>query len=545
MIPLLSVAFLGGFDMQFCIECGERLSTGDRFCHKCGTTVAILSQQLQQQPTQQPLQPPQQPLQPTQPEPLPVYNQPVYTPQTVYNPQPEPPPQPVYSPQPEYPSQTVYIPQPEYPPQPDFYQPPPKPERKKLGAKKLIIIFSSIAAVIAIAVTAVIFLNIQANRAAIAAAYDEAVMHMDGGRYAQAKEMFIELGDYNDAQELVIECQKRMDYNLAMQFMDRGNHREAKTAFDALGSYRNSSELAIECQRIIDYDEATQLMNNGKYPEAKAAFDVLGSFRDSAALAADCQTEIDYINAFELMESDEHEQALAMFITLGTYKESVFHAEWCSNWINYKEAIALMAMDDHIAARVLLEPLVELWFEDSLFLFQECSNVINYNDGLKAFEEDLFYTAYRLFRMAGGYSDANEKMALCIQDQPASGQFYRNPDYSGTAVSLRIRTPRNDTRPTFIKIYTENGIHVASVFIRGGDSPTVRLPANTYMIKSAYGENWFGPEEMFGDDNAYYQTLLLEGRTTYAFSRNYNYTLTLRDAVDGNVGAQNESRTGF
>jgi len=469
----------------------------------------------------------------------------------VYNPQPENPPQPVYNYQPENPPQQGYTqPPPYYPPQPEYppapvNPPAPKPERKKAGTKKLAIIISSCAAVVVLAIAAVIFLNIQADRAATAAAYEEAVTLMEQGRYARAKEMFLELGDYNDSEDLVVECQKIMDYEMATQLMDRGSHREAKTAFEALGSYRNSSELAIECQKIMDYEAAVQLLNNGNYTAAKAAFDALGNFRDSAVLAAECQTEIDYISAIGFMESESYELAIVIFTNLGSYKDSEELAEECGNWINYIEAVALMAAENHHAARDLLTPLADVWFEDSIFLIQDCNNIINYNDGLKALEDGLFYTAYRHFRMAGGYSDAYEKMDLCIQDQPASGQIYRNPDYTGSAVSLRIRTPRNDTRPTFIKIYAENGTLVSSVFIRGGDSPTVRLPANTYMIKTAYGENWFGPDEMFGDDNAYYQTLLLEGSTLYAFQRNYNYTLTLRDAVDGNVGTQNESRGGF
>jgi len=417
-----------------------------------------------------------------------------------------------------------------------------KPPRKKISKKAIIITISSFAAVLVLAAAAIVYFTTQSN---ILNTYQEAVALMDAGKYAEAQEMFLDLGSYEDAEELVAECQRIMDYNVATLLMDRGSFQEAKSAFEALGPFRDSIEHALECQRIMDYDAASLLMKNGNFTDAREAFLALGSFKDSTALAAQCQSEIDYGMALGLMESEDYEEAGEIFALLGSFKDSAELAEVCGNWVVYGEALALKNAGNHADALVLFESLAMLGFEDSDAHALESSCTLTYAEAEKAYEDELFYAAYKLFMSISFFNDSGSRAEQCIQEQPASGQTYRNEDFKGSGVSLRIRTPKEDTRSTFIKIYTEAGIHVSSIFIRGGESPTVRLPANTYLIRSAYGENWFGPEEMFGDENAYYQTLLLEGQTTYRFRSNYNYTLTLRDAADGNVGTQNESRDGF
>lgn len=418
----------------------------------------------------------------------------------------------------------------------------PKPEKKKLSKKSLIVIISSCAAVIALAICAYFYFSIQAGKAA---SYDEALTLMELGDYSAAQTIFADLGIYQDAEELFIECQNRLDYYAAVHLMDIGSNSAAKEAFEALGAFRDSSALAIECQKIIDYNSAKFLMNSGRFSEAKAAFLALGNFRDSSTLASECQLEIDYGLALELMESEEYEQAGEMFAALGSFKDSEALAEECDNWIMYWIARGLMDQGYYGDAWFLMYTLTEIEFEDSEVHFLYCDTVLTYDEADKAYEDGLFYTAYRKFMSILHHEDSFSRAEECIQDLPSTGQIYRNTDFSGSAVSLRIRTPRDDPRPTFVKIYTADEIHVSSIFIRAGESSTVRLPANTYMIRSAHGENWFGLEELFGDQNAYYQTLLLEGSTTYAFRRNYEYTLTLRDAVDGNVGTRNENRSGF
>ena len=498
--------------MQYCINCGNRLESDDKFCPSCGREI----------------EPEVQPGEPNQ----------YFPPAKTVTPEPtdSQPPEPYNTPAPMPPPGDAPAPPPAPPPMPN-------PERKKVNKKAIIIIASSCVAVIALAVAAIIYFTIQSNRLN---AYEEAVALMDSGKYEDAQEMFVELGSYEDAEELIAECQRRIDYSAATLLMERGSFQEAKSAFEALGPFRDSSELALECQRIMDYDAASLLMKSGNFPGAREAFLALGSYKDSTALAAECQSEIDYATALALMESENYEEAGEIFALLGSFKDSAELAVMCGNWVVYGEALALKNAGNHADALVLFESLAMLGFEDSDAHALESSSILIYAEAEQAYDDELFYTAYKLFMSISSFNDSGSRAELCIQANPVSGQTYRNDDFKGSGVSLRIRTPRDDTRSTFIKIYTEDGTHVSSIFIRGGDSPTVRLPPNTYVIKSGVGVNWFGPEEMFGDENALYQTHTFDdGLPPIRLRSNYNYTLTLRDAVDGNVGTQPVSRDGF
>jgi len=369
---------------------------------------------------------------------------------------------------------------------------------------------------------------------------------MEEKKYEEAQAAFTDLGGYQDAEEMVVECQLNIDYNAAKQMMDSGKYAEAQKAFEALGSFSDASMLAVECRNTIDYNAATQMMDNGDYAEAKAAFVALGSFSDSGAMAEQCQSEIDYGIASDTMESGEYAQACQLFTALGSFRDSVALAEECSNWVDYEDAVSLMDADNYAAALVLLNPLAEIEFEDSTVLKLECTNTISYTEADKAFEDGLYYTAYKIFQSIWDFRDSDSRADLCIQDLPSTGQIYRNPDFSGSAAHVKFKTPKDDERPTLLKIYTPDEVHVSSVFVRSGGTSTIKLPAGTYMVKTAYGVNWFGPEEMFGDENAVYQLLIFPGNsTTYEFRRNYIVTITLRSVVDGNVGTENQDRGGF
>jgi hypothetical protein len=339
--------------------------------------------------------------------------------------------------------------------------------------------------------------------------------------------------------------QKTTDYNVAVVFMEGGAYGEAREVFAGLGDFKDAAALAVECQNISDYDAAAKLMDAGNYKEAKAAFDALTPYKDSGARASECQNALDYGAALESLEAEDYAQARAAFVKLGSYEDSAALAKECENNIAYIEAVSLMEGGGYIDARAVLEPLATQGFADSTELLAECVLNIDYAAADAAFLEGQFYTAFKLFTALADFKDSSVRAGQCEQDYPATGELYRNGDFSGKSVSLKILTPGDDPRPTLLKIYTPNGVLVSVMFIRGGQSPSLKLPADTYLIKAAYGERWYGPDEMFGDEKAVYQTLLLEGSTTYAFESNYDYTLTLRSAEDGNVDTENESREQF
>jgi len=419
--------------------------------------------------------------------------------------------------------------------------PPESPAKKEMSKKTLTIIIASAAAAFIVIAVAVVFLIIHLNRTS---AFEEATAYMDSGNYVAAHEIFENLGSFRDSEELAYENRLRIDYYAALQLMERGNYSEAETAFQALDSFRNSSELAIECRMIMDFNYAMQLMDNERFHDAKAAFEALGDFRDSIEMATTAQLEIDYAIALEYMESGDYQTAMELFNTLGTFRDSVDMAIECDNRIVYGHAVNLMNAGNYADAAVLFEPLAEINFRDSGELLLGCY----YGLAEEAYEAGLFYTAHNLFASLGDFRDSRDRAEQCIQEHPATGQVYRNEDFPGSAVQLRIITPSGDPRPTFIKIYTADEVLVSTVFLRGESSHTVRLPVGTYMIRMGFGDNWFGTYEYFGDANAFYQTLFLDGDITYEFRRNFIYTLTLRtesEFFDLLGDFFNEGRDGF
>jgi len=480
---------------MYCSNCGEPVTGGDKFCGSCGTTVEPDVQSGEQAPNEGAVQ-------------MPYAN-------------------------------AVQVPN-----EGAVQTPTVAPVRKKLSKKALTIIIASGAAALLLIISGTIFLIIHTNRTNT---YEEAVALMSAGEYKLANEIFEGLGRHRDSAELAVETGLRHDYYEALRLMERGSYSEAKQAFEALGAFRDSAGLAVECQKSMDYNAAVQLMNSGRFSEAKSAFEALGSFKDSAAMAAECQSEIDYGIAKEYMDSGDYQTAVGLFTDLGTFRDSADLAKECDNRIDYGIAVALMDSGNYTDASSLLEPLAKINFRDSADRLHECNNFIGYALAEEAYEGELFYTAYTIFRSLGSFKDSDERAEQSIQDHPATGQVYRNPDFPGSAVQLRIRTPANDPRPTLIKVYTEDEEHVSSVFIRAGASATVRLPVGSYLFKMAYGENWFGLEEYFGDEDAIYLTILVDNATVHSFSRNYIYTLTLRDSdvYDSIALIYNEGRLGF
>ena len=369
---------------------------------------------------------------------------------------------------------------------------------------------------------------------------------MEDKKYEEAQAAFTDLGGYQDAEEMVVECQLNIDYNAAKQMMDSGKYAEAQKAFEALGSFSDASVLAVECGNTIDYNAATQMMDDENYADARAAFLALGSFRDSGDMAELCQLEIDYGIAVDTMESGDYALACDLFTGLGSFKDSVALAKECGNWVDYEEAVALMGADNYVAALVLLEPLAEIGFEDSDVLMLECTNTISYTEADKAFEDGLYYTAYKIFQSIWDFRDSGSRADLCIQDLPSTGQIYRNPDFSGTGAHIKFKTPKDDERPTLMKIYTVDNVHVSSVFIRSGGTFTVKLPAGDYILKTAYGFTWFGPQEMFGDEGAEYAILQSpDGTTHFNCRKGWIWTITLRVGIEGNTGTISQGRDDF
>ena len=112
-----------------------------------------------------------------------------------------------------------------------------------------------------------------------AADYSTAVGLMEAGRYPEAREIFLTLSGYKDADARAEECAARKneaDYSAAAELLAAGEYEKAKAAFAALGSYSNSADMVKE----TDYQKALGLVNEQKYEEALALFDLIPGYKD-------------------------------------------------------------------------------------------------------------------------------------------------------------------------------------------------------------------------------------------------------------------------
>ena len=103
--------------------------------------------------------------------------------------------------------------------------------------------------------------------------YKKAMSLYENGQFEEAAEKFIELGDYENSQDMVMVCR----YEAARTLFDAGNYEEAKKAFAELGDYENSANFVTEC----DYNLASSLFEAGDYEGAIAIFETIPDFKDS------------------------------------------------------------------------------------------------------------------------------------------------------------------------------------------------------------------------------------------------------------------------
>ncbi len=281
------------------------------------------------------------------------------------------------------PAQASYSPEPAVDePQPELRErPKAEPKRKNTGR----IIGFSVGAVLLVAVCILCFLFIVKP----AINYNEAVDCMEGGMYAEAYEIFVELEGHKDSNDRACECY----YNMAVETME-SDPDGARSMFESLDGYSNSEEQINEC----DYRIALSLMEEDP-AAALPMFEALKGYSDSEEMAKECNYRIAAGN----MESGGYEEASAIFEELGDYRDSREMYSEC----RYNIALALLDGGSYEEASAIFEGLGD--YEDSVSQYKEC----NYNIGLALMEAGDYRAAYDIFKEIGRYSNAGSKLRKC------------------------------------------------------------------------------------------------------------------------------------
>ena len=99
--------------------------------------------------------------------------------------------------------------------------------------------------------------------------------------------------------------------------------------------------------------------------------------------------------------------------------------------------------------------------------------------------------------------------------------------------SLEIRTShRANYLVKLVSVYSQ--MPVMSIFVRGGDTISTKVPLGTYEIRYASGEKWYGYEHHFGPETSYYKAdrTFVFANTGYTIT---GYTITLYEVPSGNL----------
>lgn len=353
---------------------------------------------------------------------------------------------------------------------------PQTPAKTPMPRKKKMILIASACAVFA--VVAAVALILIFTEAANSAKYERAVALMDACDLLQAKEEFLGISGYRDSADKAQECQNKYDFDSADTMLRMGDYAAARAAFAALGDYSNSHEKVNEC----DYDIALDLFKDGEPDKAKAAFLALGDYSDSAKQADICDKELDYIAAADKLTSGAYQAAYDAFNKIKDYRDAEYQAKVCKRYLDYAVAEQLL-------------------------------------------KDGKFYAAYKAFGALGTFEDSSTRMTECVQTTPIPGEIYRNPKYKKKSRALIIKSPKDEYIRCF-KVY-KGDVLISTILVSGGKKVTVKLPVGTYTIKFGVGKNWFGMDDLFGDEGYY---CVYDKK--YAFGK-YYWTFDLTGSVKG------------
>ncbi len=226
--------------------------------------------------------------------------------------------------------------------------------------------------------------------------YGHAVSLFDSENYAEASEIFVTLGDYEDSKNLALESV----YQNGLKLAEEKKYSEAAAEFDKNISYKDSYTLSVKYEK---YAEAYQFVENGDYSNAKKAFVKLGD--------EEMVTEIKYAEAVDAMNDGEYLSALSEFKKISGYKDSDEKYKECAyayateqyDLGKYKNAEYYFEMlGDYKDSQEKFKITSELADEESENnkLYKEASDLLGYNRYLEAAE---------IYKSLGDYKDSAEK----------------------------------------------------------------------------------------------------------------------------------------
>ncbi|MCM1228308.1 MAG: zinc-ribbon domain-containing protein [Clostridium sp.] len=230
--------------------------------------------------------------------------------------------------------------------------------------------------------------------------YTTAVGYFDDRKFAQAAEIFLILGKYEDSEEYVEKV-----YNQAETYQKDKKFHYAAAVYMALGSYKDSKDKVEEL-----YKKCLDFIEKEKYTDAIPVLKNLKDYKESES-----KLEEIYNKAVQLVEDKKYDKAEKIFEKFGKYKQSEEKLNEISELKNkekYDKAVKLGEDEKYDEAIKLFEELGD--YSDSKDKISEIKNLkknSKYDRAISLMEQNELYAALEEFEALGDYKDSKAKIA--------------------------------------------------------------------------------------------------------------------------------------
>lgn len=306
-------------------------------------------------------------------------------------------------------------------------------------------------------------------------------------------------------------------YDEATAEYDAGNFEVAAQMYQDLGNYKDSAERYQSATLWADARAAEHAAGTdpAKWVKAAEAYDAIGQSITASANAARCRDTSTYYEAMALLEGDGIQKAenINKAIELLEACNGVLDADAqigrCQDGLVYLDAKKLMADAKWDQAAEAFDSIIESDFADVGSLRRECLDHAAYDAAEAELKAGHNYNAYKKFLSLASQMEEvaydwlpnlKDRAEACKLPTPESGVVYRNNGYDD---GCELTIDNSGNRSTYYKLYFGNEL-IITAFVSGDSSYTFLLPSGTYRMNKAYGDQWWGPDDMFGDEGTYF-----------------------------------------
>ena len=198
--------------------------------------------------------------------------------------------------------------------------------------------------------------------------FDEAERLFEAGAYAEARELYLRLGDEACA-DLCTERMKYARYQEAKQLLEEGDYRQAEAILTELDPYEDSSALLQDCAFL----RAGDLAANGEPEKAREVYITLGNY-PGVREAMEALIPALYARAPQLAAGGKLELACTLWQECGDYRDSAKLLERGQKMLSQQADLTRVRLND--ASRRFDNPFYQKACKtaDAYFLFPEEAN---------------------------------------------------------------------------------------------------------------------------------------------------------------------------